>query len=112
MRVGRPSYHIPAKWITVKMPQGLMYFELGEKGTLINNHQKPHHIVPRSSNSTRPQNIPVFSITLTIPPVSHQPVSTPTPTRTPTPTTDSEDNKFIETVMDFGEIGWDMVEST
>jgi hypothetical protein len=49
MKAGRPSYHVPSKWVTVTTPQGMMYFDLDEKGNLVKGDTKelrPSHIVP------------------------------------------------------------------
>jgi hypothetical protein len=49
MKAGRPSYHIPAKWITVNLPQGILYFEFGTKGNPLSKIPTPNHIVRPAS---------------------------------------------------------------
>lgn len=34
MKAGRPRYHVPAKWISVYSPRGVMYYELDSKGNI------------------------------------------------------------------------------
>jgi hypothetical protein len=51
MKSGRPSYHIPAKWITVNLQQGMRYFELDKKGNLLNKITHPHQIVNHVSQA-------------------------------------------------------------
>jgi hypothetical protein len=53
MKAGRPSYHIPAKWITVNLPQGILYFELDKKGNLLSKITGPHHTLPQASIPNR-----------------------------------------------------------
>jgi hypothetical protein len=44
MKAGRPTYHIAAKWITVTLPQGVLYFELDQRGNLARGFPEPHHM--------------------------------------------------------------------
>jgi hypothetical protein len=58
MKAGRPSYHIPSKWITVSTQQGMMYFRLDDKGNLVRGNDKqlrPDHIAPIAPANTLPQ---------------------------------------------------------
>jgi hypothetical protein len=48
MKAGRPAYHVRSKWLTVVTKEGIMYFELDKKGTLVSrlgkNDIAPHHV--------------------------------------------------------------------
>jgi hypothetical protein len=58
MKAGRPSYHIPSKWITVSTEQGMMYFRLDDKGNLIRGNDKqlrPDHVAPIVPANALPQ---------------------------------------------------------
>jgi hypothetical protein len=99
MKAGRPSYHVPAKWITVGTPQGLIYFELDKKGNLITKVTTPHHITCSDISAT-PQNIPIAP---TVPLVT-----------VPTPVTPSisGDDDFFDAAMEATEFDfdWDMAD--
>ena len=48
MKAGRPSYHIPSKWISIPGSNCMIYFELDSKGNLVRNKANKlgaHHIV-------------------------------------------------------------------
>jgi hypothetical protein len=74
MKAGRPSYHIRAKWITVQLPQGAVYFELDQKGNLLAKLGEISTMVQRTPRNftrhTHPQ-APIGSD----PPVSEVPSS-------------------------------------
>jgi hypothetical protein len=66
MKAGRPSYHVRAKWLTVSLPQGMIYFELDSKGNLVTG--RPHHIhegvsSPLHSPTQIPTRPPTRSVT-------------------------------------------------
>jgi hypothetical protein len=92
------------------MPQGLMYFELDKKGNLMTKITEPHHITCNDI-TTQPQNIPLYPIESTIPPIT-----VPTPITVQTPVTQSiiGDEEFFETAMEMTEFDfdWDMMESS
>jgi hypothetical protein len=73
MKAGRPSYHIPAKWVVVAMPQGPLYFELDGKGNLVDK-KMPRQGPP---NPAPPPVTPVGA--------APEAVVQPTPPRTETP---------------------------
>jgi hypothetical protein len=47
MRTGRPSFHIKARWITLDLPSGSYYYQLDDKGNLIQTNREvvPHHFI-------------------------------------------------------------------
>jgi hypothetical protein len=49
MKAGRPTYHVQAKWITVNLPNRVLYFELDGKGNLVNGTSTTHHVRPERS---------------------------------------------------------------
>ncbi|OHT08565.1 hypothetical protein TRFO_22819 [Tritrichomonas foetus] len=52
MKIGRPKYHIAAKWISFKDGDCTLYFELNQKGALI---LKNHKMVPSEIIGTCPK---------------------------------------------------------
>ena len=52
MKAGRPSYHVKPMWITVPTVNGLIYYQLDDKGKLIGNQLAltPHRAVTRSNS--------------------------------------------------------------
>jgi hypothetical protein len=76
MKAGRPSFNIPAKWITINHPQGLMYFELDNNGKLISKVNKAHHIVNRAPSAVQ-QSTNSAPIQENIPEVQIQPIQPP-----------------------------------
>jgi hypothetical protein len=61
MKAGRPSYHIPSKWVTVSTPQGIVYYLLDDKGNLVRGEDKqfhPDHIAPLTLPPGPPPQLP------------------------------------------------------
>jgi hypothetical protein len=77
MKAGRPIYHIPAKWLTVKMAQRLVFFELDKKGILTSRAAEPHHIV-RDSSTFLPE--PIVQRNPIPPPIAVEPPTVVTKT--------------------------------
>jgi hypothetical protein len=48
-KAGRPSYHIPAKWITVTLPQKVLYFEFDKKRNLQSRNVAPRDALDRDT---------------------------------------------------------------
>jgi hypothetical protein len=44
MRAGRPAYHVKSRWITITQPNGLIYFDLDSRGSLVKG--SPPRFVP------------------------------------------------------------------
>jgi hypothetical protein len=84
MKAGRPSYHIPAKWVTVVIMQEKRFYELDKKGTLMSKPVEPQRIVDCDPIPTAPQNA---APTLIAPPVPIVPAA-------PTASLGVEDGNF------------------
>jgi hypothetical protein len=89
MKAGRPSYHIPSRWVTVTTPKGVLYFALDDKGNLVRGEGKeirPERIAPLVSPAAlvapvpRPRKPPKTSatpITPATPPIPVPPANPP-----------------------------------
>jgi hypothetical protein len=78
MKAGRPSYHIPSRWVTVLLNDGLTYFELDKKGNIVkpsNGAIVPHHVMP----IVAPPVQPIERQVLVVPEIPVNPVSRDSP---------------------------------
>jgi hypothetical protein len=105
MKAGRPSYHIPAKWITVTLPQGIMYFELDKKGNLQNRVVAPHHIL---DCKTIPPSTQIAQSSIPEPIIMRSPVTQIQTIPPRVSTAIIADDTFLETFADFTDIDIDM----
>jgi hypothetical protein len=61
MKAGRPSYHVRSKWVTITTAEGVLYFELDSKGSLVRGKQNqlvPDHIARFAAAPAQPVQVP------------------------------------------------------
>jgi hypothetical protein len=87
MKGRRPACHVRAKWISLTLPDKVMFFELDRKGNLISEVANPHHIEVKST--PEPHVSPTF-LYIHLP---HLPLALETPVIT--------DPEFFECDTDF-----------
>jgi hypothetical protein len=79
MRIGRPSFHIPARWITIDLPIGSSFYELDHTGRLqrVNGEIRPHHIALAAAPARQPSHQAISRVPSPVvlpPPMPIQPI--------------------------------------